>query len=338
MDSGSFLHIVPLGNMAPPAHVFPTTHMYFLLPSEEAARGEGPFGDGRIFPRQPVYAAADGYIVSVGSSAVESEAATESYIEYDLHIEVCDGMRIRYGHIGPLSERLLGLLNETGSEACFSYETGGVTYNRCNYRLRIPVAAGEQIGFTSGRAAAFDFGASRPGSESQPDTFICPLDLYAEAVRAPLNDLLGDANMRRTAEPRCGTVDYDVPGTAQGNWRHEDPSHTTEDWNIALAYDNIRPEVPVLSIGVSVRGIAAGAYRFMPAASDNVNRPFTSVTPGAGAFCYEALADRWGQSVTGIVVLIELADESTLLVEARNAERCGAGPFKVPENATRFVR
>jgi hypothetical protein len=338
MDFGSFVSIVPLGNMGPPAHVFPTTHMYFLLPSEQGAPGEGPFGDGTVFPQQPVYAPADGYIVAVGSAAVEHMTSGASFVEYDLHIEVCNGIDIRYGHIGPLSERLLDLLNENGPASCSSYETGGVTYNRCNYWPRIRVAAGEQISFTSGGAAAFDFGARRPGSASQPDTFICPLDLYAEDTRAQLYELLGDANTRRTADPRCGTVDYDVPGTAQGNWRYEDTSRTTEDWNIAFAYDNIRPEAPVLSIGVSVPGIPPGAYRFVPASSGKVNRPFTSVTPGAGAFCYEVLADRWGQPVMGAVVLIELADESTLLVEARNADQCGPGPFELTENVARFIR
>lgn len=51
MDIETITYISPLGALNPPGHTFPTTHMYFMLPSVDEGGTAGPFGDGRIFHR-----------------------------------------------------------------------------------------------------------------------------------------------------------------------------------------------------------------------------------------------------------------------------------------------
>lgn len=340
MTDGTFRHITPLGNVAPPAHTFPTGHMYFSLPFEETGQNDGPFGDGMVFPAQEVYAAADARIASLALADVVSTMAgdAQSYQEFDLHLEVCDGIWIKYGHIGPLSDRLQALVDESEPNWCNSYSTGSIAVERCEYSPDWTVEAGELIAFTSGRAAAFDFGASRlEGSNGWTRVSECPLDLYGEQQRIGFEELLGTSQLQHTAAPLCGTVYQDIPGTAQGRWFTTLEEHGPEDQNIALVHDNVDPAVPVFSIGTSLPGVQSNVYRFAPAATGNVNREFASVTPGSGVVCYEGLADRWGSGL-GQTLLVEMQDETTLRVEAVHQESCDAGSWSLSAGAVSYLR
>ncbi len=340
MDEGTFRHIVPLGNLAPPGHTFPTGHMYFSLPFEETGTSDGPFGDGMVFPAQNVYAAADARVASLALADVVSTLAgePESYQEFDLRLEVCDGLWIRYGHIGPLSDRLQALVVQTEPNWCNSYSTGSFTVERCEYSPGWAVEAGELIAFTSGRAAAFDFGASHPdnsnGWSRVPE---CPLDLYDEPQRTDFEEMLGTSQLRRTAAPLCGTVDQDVPGTAQGRWFQTLEGNPTEDQNIALVHDNIDPSISVFSVGNSLPGAQSNTYRFVPVATGDTNRDFAEVEPDSGVFCYEGLTDRWGNGFD-LTLLIEMPDETTLRIEAIQQSACGSGPWNLSAAAATYLR
>lgn len=47
---------------------------------------------------------------------------------------------------------------------------------------------------------------------------ICPQDLFVPPLRDLLLSLTGRPGVTRTAEPRCGTMEIDLVGTAQGMW------------------------------------------------------------------------------------------------------------------------
>lgn len=340
MDSDAYNNIVPLGNVAPPGHTFPTGHMYFGLPFVETGQpGGGIFGDGRVFPAQNVYAAADGRIASLALAEVVStlSGSPESYKEYDLRLEVCDGIWIRYGHIGPLSDRLQALMDDVEANWCNSYSTGDFSVEHCEYSPSWNVEAGELIAYTSGRAAAFDFGATRPSSsgDGPPE---CPLNLYDDAQRAKFEQRIGTSRVHRTVAPLCGVVDLDVAGTAQGRWFKQLGGFPVEDENIALLFDNIEPEIPVFSIGNSVSGVRSDAYRFVPGGSGQVNRLFASVTPDAGIICYEGMTDRFDRAFDSLTFLIEMADDTTLRIEGVPATSCGNGPWSFSSNAATYLR
>lgn len=341
MKEGTFTNITPLGNLNPPSHTFPTGHMYFGLASEETGLNDGPFGNGRVFPAQPVFAAADATIASLSvANIISSLSGTiESYQEFDLNLEICDGILIKYGHIGPLSDRLQALVDDAEPNWCNSYETGAWQVERCEFAAGWPVESGELIAYTSGQAAAFDFGATRPES---PGSWVriseCPLNLYDDEQRVQFEQLLGTGREPRTAAPLCGTSHQDIPGTAQGRWFQNVSENLGEDQNIALVHDNIDPEIPVFSIGNSMPGVQSNAYRFVPSATDNTNRDFAEVVPGSGVYCYENLTDRWGNSTNGLTFFLEMPDETTLRIEAVVPGTCGSGPWSLSANAVSYVR
>ena len=345
MDIGTVTYISPLGALNPPGHTFPTSHMYFMLPSENVGGNAGPFGDGRVFPAQPVYAAADGYVSLLASGTVTTSLSGSSttFEEFDLRLEVCDGIVIRYGHIGPLSPRLQELLENTAASYCHSYTTGPDIVERCEYQPFWTVEPGELLAYTSGRVAALDFGAAIPVQVS-PDrtgnevTYSCPLDLYGDSLRLQFEALLGDNLTRRTAEPVCGNLDVDINGTAAGRWYFDLNGPPQEDLNVAFVYDNVFTEIPVLSIGTSVSGVSSAAHQFTPVSSGSRNRTFDAITPGAGVFCFDSLADRFGRQFPGVAILAELFDDNTLRVEKAATNSCGTGPWTMTAAATTFTR
>lgn len=316
-----------------------------MLPSVDEGGTAGPFGDGRIIPPQPVYAAANGFISQLAVANVTSSlsGASTTYEEFDLRLEVCDGIQIRYGHIGPLSPRLQQLLDNAPGGRCNAYATGDFAVERCEYTPYWTVESGELIAYTSGQAAAFDFGATIPGetlspTENSPPTYSCPLDLYDDALRNQFEQLIGDSITRRTTEPVCGNLDVDVAGSAEGRWFNDLNGTPQEDQNVALVYDNVHTEIPVISIGSSVPGVASAAYRFTPLISGQVNRDFDAITPGAGVFCFDNLSDRFGRQFPGLTILVELVNDTTLRIEKSPASSCGSGPWPITSAAAVFSR
>ncbi|MCH8818091.1 MAG: hypothetical protein IIC92_10235 [Chloroflexi bacterium] len=350
MDLENVTNINPLGNLAPPGHTFPTSHMYFGIESVPGEVDEGPFGDGQTFPPNPVYAVADSQLVSISVSTVTTSLSGQelSYVEYGFDLAVCEGLRVRYGHVGPVSNRILASIANLPGFNCNAYSTGAFAVDGCTYAPGLDLAAGEQLGFNSGRSAALDIGAyditRRSNDFLHPELYgeeatgsVCVLDLYPDDQRSAMLQLLGDSNGLRTADPICGVLYYTVPGTLQGNWFNEIRSFTQEDLNIAFVYDEVLPDVPVISIGF-VPGIQSAALRFDPQDEGRINRSFVDVEAGAGVFCYQDFRDDFGNPGPDTLLFVEVPEDGRLLVRAEDGAECGGGPWEIGTEATEFVR
>lgn len=350
MDLDKVTNINPLGNLGPPGHTFPTSHMYFGVESIRGEVGEGPFGDGQTFPPNPVYAMADSELVFINVSNVTTSLSgqEESYQEFGFDIAVCEGLRVRYGHVGPVSDRILASFADLDGFNCNAYSTGAFAVDSCTYSPDLRFVAGEQLGFNSGRSAALDIGAFDITTESidflHPELVgeeargaVCVLDLYPEDQRSAMLQLLGDNNGLRTADPICGVLNYTVPGTLQGNWFNDIETFTQEDKNIAFVYDEVLPDVPVISIGF-VPGIDSAAHRFVPRDAGEVNLPFVEVEAGAGVYCYQDFMDDFGRPGPATHLLVEVPEPGQLLVQAIDGVDCGDGPWQIGPDATEFVR
>lgn len=274
MDLGKVININPLGNLGPPGHTFPTSHIYFGVEAVWGEAGEGPFGDGQTFPPNPVNAIAAGQLISINVSKVTTSLSGQevSYEEYGFDIAVCEGLRVRYGHVGPVSDRILASIADLEGFNCNAYSTGAFAVDSCTYALLLELEVGEQVGFNSGRSAALDIGAFDITTETieflHPTLYgeeatgsVCVLDLYPEDQRLEMLNLLGDNNGFRTAEPICGVLDYIVVVTLQGDWFNEIGDFPQQDLNIAFVYDEVLPDVPVISIGF----VPGFRRRFRPA-------------------------------------------------------------------------
>ena len=317
-----FTSVVPLGNLSPSDHTLPTEHHYFVLPLDPA--------NTELTLQVPALAVARGTVVEVE----DVEHVNRGFHDYDLTLGVCRDFSVHYGHLSQISAALQAELGNP--TRCDSYTTGGNTYRRCQYRLHVEVAAGEEVGRAGGNPGqyALDLGAkdyrreqnayanpSRYRSEAAFLLFaVSPLDYLTPALQDVVNPKMGDfQGNRRTQPPLHGQMAYDVAGTAMGNWFREGEPFFPEDPHLALVKDNVDPGLYAISAGTSLGALAGRVVRFSPEAGGSVNRPFEQVTPGA-TYCYPTAQP--GTTTPEGRVLLRLQDSGRLQAEFQPGKDC----------------
>jgi hypothetical protein len=241
------------------------------------------------------------------------------------------------------------LVSQIGSwseaECAPPYTVGAVSIIPCTKRVSISVERGAPLGTM---LATMDWGAtdrrtplgfvnaSRMGGDILfgQNYAACPVDYLPPAVRASVHNMFGEGTRRRTAEPVCGTVMQDVPGTAQGRWFVNDD--VDERLHLALVRDYIDPAIAAFSVGTSVPSLPTDLYRFSPAGSGRLNLDFQLVRPGSQVYCYELTSQRLPSAR---VVLIQLVTEQRLRIEGRAGASCGPSEgWAFSASATEFAR
>lgn len=328
-------NIVPLGNLNPSGHTFPTNHLYFHLKAFTGYQRE---------LSAPAVAPGNISIISIVSS--EYMWDEQQIKDYKINFAVCDGVIGYFIHLTSLSEKLLESFGQT--QNCNEYDTGGVHYKTCQrdfYSSPISVASGEPIGTVGGSS---DFGladlrtpelvyANPNRWYDEPLHRVCPLDYFTEDVKTQLKFLLGSSDTKRTIEPICGEVAQDKPGTSRGVWFIKGTSNTyPEDPQLALVHDNIDPLKEVFSVGTSINGLQSGAYYFTPENSGLVNRDFNDVKVDGNVYCYETEGRFDGKS--SFIIIIQLTTSTTLIIEKQNSNSCGNGPWTFSSNYADFER
>lgn len=341
-----FMGLVPLGNLGPPGHTFPTDHIYFHI--------------NRLDPNNwyagtvtaPVFTPGDVWVTEV--TFQEALSNDPPLTDFTVFFSPCQEVQAFFIHLSGLSEQILA---EVGTEfdQCDEYSTTGAgDFRNCTIRgLSIKVAAGEQFGTAGGNiyANALDLGVydlrTPPLLYANPDRWpdrslhiACPLNYFTPEVRDGLLARLGmhDASAARTVEPICGEVERDEPGTAQGVWMTQGTVYTyPEDPHLALVRDNLLPEWSVFSVGESTAtsGLDWGIYFFMPVGSGLVNRAFADVVPG-DVYCYEQLVLKFGEPA-GLTLILEMPTATTLRIEQIQGG-CGGGPWQFSDLASDFER
>jgi hypothetical protein len=309
---------VPLGNLNPPGHTFPTDHVYLY-----AVAGAPP---------SAVVAPGHGWIVGVQTH--DSPTPLPAYSDYTLTLAPCDAVRLVFMHVSRLDSSLAARVGTGGH--CSEYDTGGRHYRNCDQQTGIEVAAGEALGEADG---TLDFGAQdtrapaltwvTPGRiRDEQRHVVCPLDLFDHAVRGSLYARLGsyDGARLRTVEPRCGELAQDLAGTAQGLWYRRGAPDSPEDPHLALVHDNVDPSVPVFSVGTSLLGLGSGVFTFTPASAGLVNRDFGDVVPGS-TYCWD-LSNFYDRFALGRL-LVDFTSVGSIAVHWDAGVACGAGPFTV---------
>ena len=320
--------LVPLGNLNPPGHTFPTDHLY-LYPTPGA-------------PASAVVAPGHAWITSVQTS--ESPTPAPATSDYSLTLAPCDDVRLTFMHVSRLASSLASQVGSGGH--CEEYDTGGRHYRNCQKDTDIEVAAGDALGEAD---ATLDFGArderapelswvSPKRIRDEQKHVVCPLDLFEAGVRDDLYARLGsyDGTRLRTVEPRCGRLAQDLAGTAQGLWYHHGSSDSPEDPHLALVHDNVDPTAPAFSVGTSVPGLGPGVFGFTPASTGVVNRDFADVVPGA-TYCWDLINFYDGTPLNGRIV-IAFTSLASLALRYDGGAACGAGPFAVGAEGVVFDR
>lgn len=334
---GDFKNIIPLGNFNPSGHTFPTDHIYLALNRIDA----NDWNSGTV--NVPVYMPGDVLITEI--DAVKHLSDNPPFTDYDLSFYPCKELSFRFGHITSLSAEMLSEFNK-GIQCDKEYETGGSKFQRCsNKNLNIKVSAGQKIGTAGGNPnqSAFDIWATdfrvKELEFAMPDRWssntkhtACPLNYFTNKEKEELYSLLGGwSSNKRTIEPICGTIEQDIKGTAQGAWFVQGTENTyPEDPHLALALDNVNPQINVFSVGGSIPGLDSKIYIFTPESTGEVNIAFAQVKPGK-VYCYEQSDksvdnnqnnDRWD-----FTIVLELLNETALKIEKQTSSKCRK-PFK----------
>jgi hypothetical protein len=329
---------VPLGNLNPPGHTFPTDHQYLYLPFTNAS--SAPTAVGVVAP---------GHVFV--TRAKRTVYSTRTTADYAVEFSPCKEVHGEYGHLQTMTPSLLARLGDF-DQGCQTYSPDvSTTVASCYTKtLGVELAAGSLMGTAGGvpgvlgldfllfdnRIAKLSYAnESRWGkTEDGFDHFhvVAASDYFAEPTRTQIAAKLGsaDGHTRRTVAPYGGTIATDIPGTAQGTWFMPDSPTYPESQHFAFVPDNVDPTLFVLSFGTGVEVFGGTSQRFAPKVGFGLdNRSPARINASQGYFCYSFAG--------GGGLLLRMLDTSALEVWPYKAGSCDLGPHEFSK-AVRFVR
>lgn len=307
---------IPLGQVGPPAHTFPTDHQYLNWVNPDITRLSVP---------ADVVAPADITILRVRRVTYSSD----NHTDYSMDFSPCADLMGIFGHIATLDANLLTRIGPFDQQ-CGSYSPNpGLVVQTCDTKsIKVTLPAGGRIGTAGGVAniGGLDFtlqdrrvpaiqyaNPSRWQNNGGFDQFhIVPAsDYYPEPLKSQIAAKMGSYNgkVRRTIPPVGGTIAHDVPGTAQGVWMNAAQPTVPEGPHLAIVPDNLNPTIFVISMGLSQPFFRSEQYRFTPTSSGTRNRNPSQVLPDGNVYCYD--------TNQGAAILLQLVDATTLRVEGR---------------------
>ncbi len=280
---------VVIGGLGAPGHTLPTAHSGFYL-SRAGVAVSSP-GDIQVRRIRRVT-----YVQSPGRQGEE---------DYAVEFNVCKDVEGWFGHLTSLSD---AIPLDTGNESCQTYSTSDETVQACFSDVHdVTLSAGEPMG-TGGLSAErgfleLDFGlldfrvsnyyAAPSRHPSNSFHAVCPYDYFDAANREVLLSTIADPGRFSEApsgEPRCGTMEVDVAGTAKGVWAEvgvTGPLAGDETRYVTLANYPYRPEDKLaLSLGPLELGARVVVVRREE--DGRMNRAFEDVTPDGLVYCYNS--------------------------------------------------
>jgi hypothetical protein len=161
------------------------------------------------------------------------------------------------------------------------------------------------------------FGILSDGFDAYHD--VAASDYFVEPLKTQVAALLGtyDGSVHRTIAPLGGTIAVDIAGTAMGHWYNPTQPVNPETPHLAIAPDNVNPNMIGFSVGLSLPVWGLALQEFLPVNSGLVNRNPGQVTADGNIYCYESPGN-W-------IMLMKMPTSSTLQLEGRpGAASCAA--------------
>jgi len=313
--------------------VFPCDHGAFLLTD--------------VTKRVPVFSPADMTITKF--MFCDEELSTE----YALFLSVNqDEFQIKIGHLSAIHDDIMAKIEEYSVAECETLNTMGRTYIHCLKWVDIPVAAGDTLGMAGGNPGqnGLDFGPydKTRKIEFATDRFedylypyaVSPLDYFTEEICQILIPICGNTlcepNVVRTIPPVGGTIDFDIPGTAQGLWFKVGEPFSPVDPHMALVYHNVDPTIPIFSMGNGLPDLDMGSYTFTIADTGYVDRPFQVVTPDSQLYRYNVWYLCSDSPSLRAVLLMQMIDDIHLKIEKQDVDT--GPPWQFTDQAVMYDR
>ena len=314
LDLSSIQSITPLGSINPPGHTIPTEHVYINLVQPST-------GDSAIPLRSP------GKVWITHISGGEQPSSTS------VHFAICKEVYAYFNHMDSLSPLLQGFVDGLGCP-----QGARVGSNECTAEMFEPVEAATHIGFVRMnrnfdlgvwdiRGERFTVNPARYGGRA---LFIrCALDYFAEPVGT---SLYGTVN--GDGDEACGTISYDLVGTAQGNWFLEGDMSRREERAVFLGYDNVVTGEGTMAVGGTLTEF--GKMGFTPTNSGMVNRYFNQVTADGQVYCYERDGTGYRESLSSpgpLIeghILVQVVSDTEALMQHGDGSCPGSGSMSNP--------
>lgn len=313
-------NIIPLGNLAPPGHVLPTTHMYYNF----LRTGSGNKSHSL---RTAIYAPAD--MVITRMMKMDNADRNPPYISYGLDFKICKQVSGYFILVQELNEKLSNAMQEPYDTIETSDVGGNKLATNWYKTVSVKLKAGELIGWAGGKKgdpdgvdlAIIDYRvdkievANKSRWKKHERNYVCSLDYYPSKLSKQLYDMLGDYYDNKVADSqnKCGSVYQDVINTAKGVWVTEDYKGNGL-YNIhkvaALVDSNFDPSIGVFSFGSEAKSAGLNystISKFTKKNTGKVNLAFELVKPDNQVYCYEVATDNY--SNTNSVILLQLSEK-----------------------------
>jgi hypothetical protein len=276
-------NIVPLGNLNPPGHTYPTDHMYFFTNATKWPDGFEIYAPGQMI------------ITQIKKVEYDPPQVADVTTDYTIDFEVCSKISGRFGHVNNISTFLSDIIGDFG-EPDDSYTIDNRTYVNYNIRKKIKVEAGQLLGRAGMGSGGYDFWLHdsqvtltwvNDGFASYSKHTVCPLAYFEESVQTNLIAKIGDW-LPVDPPGYCGKIDFDIPDTAQGIWAREGWSgEDAQERGLALVYSNFNTSIGAISIGNAENSTwDKQVYLFTPLDTGLMNRNFSQVTNDGNIYYY----------------------------------------------------
>ncbi|MBN1328319.1 MAG: hypothetical protein JXA54_02490 [Candidatus Heimdallarchaeota archaeon] len=314
VDMDRLENIVPLGNLNPPGHTYPTDHMYFFTNTMTYPDGFDIFAPGNMT------------ITNIAKVTYNPPQGSTSE-DYTIEFTVCSHITGRFGHVNNLSNSLFDLTGEFGEEygdQVSTWEIDGRIYTSYNKRMRLNLLSGHLLGM-AGRNGGYDFWlkdnrvdlywVNKDFSKHNQHT-VCPLNYFIDELKVNLVAKLGGWMGDVYPPGYCGRIDFDVSNTAQGIWARDGfTGEDAEEFGLALVYSNSNASMGAISIGNAGNSTwQSQVYYFSPTISSNHNRNFSHVTNDGTVYYYLCNEFKIGLIYTK-AILIKMTGNRSLLLQ-----------------------
>lgn len=363
VNSTAIREVAPLGNLNPSGgHVLPAQHLYFKLQTDAA----------NVTIPTTVYLPSLLWIVAVE----QVKDKKTNYVDYRIHFQPCKQVRFYFDHIKTLDPSLASVLGDfsttstvldfgdSTSNIIFKlvYQNGGAVgtvggpgYANTSFDLGVVDTRLPVVPFIN--TSRYELPANFPlpawATTIKRNIFVpkkhyarCVLDYMSASVATTFDAKLGTWKNGTfypgQYSPKCGSVSFDVAGSAQGNWFKVGASFVDETQTLSLAKDKLDSQ-PRFSFGHGVDGISdeqsGEFYSFTPGwVSNNF---FYTVTSANQVYCYEGLVGNNGTSLPGVVLIklqdVLAGDRSKLYIQHFPVGTCSAPPA-MTGNASIYYR
>lgn len=303
VDMDKITSIVPLGNLNPPGHTFPTDHMYFFTDTMSNPDGFEVFAPGDIIIER--------------ISKVDYDPPQGNITEdYTIEFLVCRNVWGRFGHINNISDTLwdhvIGFGIEYGDSVNF-WQVAGINYTSYQKQVNIAMNGGQILGI-AGKGGGYDFWLKDDRvqltwvNQDWTQEFrytVCPLSYFQNTLKEVMQNKLKTWGGEPVYPANyCGRINFDFINAAQGIWTKVDYVNRVEDYGLALVYSNFNASLGAISIGLAGNSSwDSHVYHFTPEEDGLKNRKFDEVISDGNVYYYFCNEFYSGLGFTKVILL-----------------------------------